>query len=89
MGSYTISYKVKHIHYTEESANGFKYFVEKYDPSSIISYNSLNISTGNTDLAQGFKIINRSKPQAVWVNTKKNSNPATIRDSSLRTLRNK
>ena len=66
-------------------SKGFNYFVKKYDPKSIISYNSLNISQGYTDDLQGFKFSNITKSQGVWVNTKNNNNPFLIRNSSLRT----
>lgn len=65
-------------------SKGFKYFVNKYDPSSIISYNSLNISTGYTDNMQGFKLQGYSKSQGIWVNTLKNDSPYIVRSSTLR-----
>lgn len=65
-------------------SKGFKYFVDKYKPNSIISYNSLNISSGHTDDMQGFKLLGYSKSQGIWVNTINNSNPFMIRDASLR-----
>lgn len=67
-------------------SKGFKYFVDKYNPQTIISYNSLNISTGKTDDAQGFKLKGFSKSQGIWINTKHNNYPRYIRNSSLRTL---
>lgn len=65
-------------------SKGFKYFVDKYKPKSIISYNSLNISTGGTDDKQGFKFIGYTHSQGIWVNTKNNTNPYMVRDMSLR-----
>lgn len=65
-------------------SKGFKYFVDKYKPNSIISYNSLNISSGHTDDMQGFKLLGYSKSQGIWVNMLNNNNPFTIRDASLR-----
>lgn len=65
-------------------SKGFKYFVDKYKPNSIISYNSLNISSGHTDDMQGFKLLGYSKSQGIWVNTINNNNPFMIRDASLR-----
>lgn len=67
-------------------SKGFKYFVDKYNPQTIISYNSLNISTGKTDDAQGFKLKGFSKSQGIWINTKHNNYPRYIRNSSLRVL---
>ena len=67
-------------------SKGFKYFVDKYNPQTIISYNSLNISTGKTDDAQGFKLKGFSKSQGIWINTKHNDYPKYIRNSSLRAL---
>lgn len=63
---------------------GFNYFVKKYNPKTIISYNSLNISTGATDDMQGFKLQGYSKSQGMWVNMLNNDNPNFIRDMSLR-----
>ena len=65
-------------------SKGFNYFIKKYNPNSIISYNSLNISTGNTDNLQGFKFKSYSKSQGIWINTKNNDNPYMIRNSTLR-----
>lgn len=65
-------------------SKGFKYFVDKYNPTNIISYNSLNISSGHTDDMQGFKLQGYSKSQGIWVNTLNNNNPYTVRDMSLR-----
>lgn len=65
-------------------SKGFKYFVNKYNPKSIISYNSLNISSGHTDDMQGFKLQGYSKSQGIWVNTILNDNPYIVRDMSLR-----
>lgn len=65
-------------------SKGFKYFVDRYNPTNIISYNSLNISSGHTDDIQGFKLQGYSKSQGIWVNTMNNNNPYTVRDMSLR-----
>lgn len=65
---------------------GFNYFINKYNPRSIISYNSLNISQGGTDKLQGFKNLGYSKSQGIFVNIKRNNNPKYIRSSTLRYL---
>lgn len=44
----------------------------------------MNISNGDTDDLQGFKLFGYTKSQGVWVNTKNNNNPYMIRNSTLR-----
>lgn len=67
-------------------SKGFAYFVRNYDPSSIISYNSLNISTGYTDDLQGFKFQGYSGSQGMWINVLDNDNPFMVRAGTLRSL---
>lgn len=64
-------------------SKGFNYFIKKYNPKSIISYNSLNISVGSTDSLQGFKFYRYSKSQGIFVNTLNNDNPEFIRYNTL------
>ena len=67
-------------------SKGFKYFINKYNPQNIVSYNSLNISSGNTDSLQGFKQVSIGLSESIWVNTKNNDNPKYVRNGSLRRL---
>ena len=67
-------------------SKGFKYFINKYNPKNIVSYNSLNISSGNTDSLQGFKQVSIGLSESIWVNTKNNDNPKYVRNGSLRRL---
>lgn len=67
-------------------SKGFKYFINKYNPQNVVSYNSLNISSGNTDSLQGFKQVSIGLSESIWVNTKNNDNPKFVRNGSLRRL---
>lgn len=48
----------------------FKYFLNKYKPSSVISYCNISKFTGNNYLKLGFKVLRISEPNYIWLNIK-------------------
>lgn len=50
-----------------------KYFIEKYSPQSILSYNNLSKFTGSVYKKIGFKYISLTEPNYVWVEPNSNS----------------
>ena len=59
----------------------FKYFIEQYNPSSIISYCDKSKFTGNVYGRLGFKLSGEAKPSKHWYNIKTNQH---ITDNLLR-----
>ena len=59
----------------------FKYFIEQYNPSSIISYCDKSKFTGNVYGRLGFKLSGEAKPSKHWYNIQTNQH---ITDNLLR-----
>lgn len=51
-----------------ESSKLFKYFVNEYKPSSILSYSDIAKTRGNLYDLLGFSCVGTTKPNYVWVN---------------------
>ena len=50
----------------------FKHFINRYKPTSVISYCDLSKFSGNTYKNLGFSTFEITEPNYVWVNTSKN-----------------
>lgn len=61
----------------------FKYFIDNYSPTSVVSYCDLSKFTGNTYKSLGMKLARTSKPSCMWVNLKTKER---ITDNELRRL---
>lgn len=48
------------------------YFINKYHPTNIVTYSDITKFTGNIYTSLGFKVINITKPNYVWINTNTN-----------------
>ena len=51
-----------------------KYFINEYKPQRIITYSSLDISTGNVYEKCGFTFVKNTEPGYYWVNDSKENN---------------
>ena len=51
----------------------FSYFLEKYKPSSVVTYSDITKFTGNVYLRLGFQVDCITKPGYIWVNSKDSS----------------
>ena len=47
----------------------FKYFLNTYNPSSIITYSDLSKFTGNIYLKLGFKVLDITSPNYIWISS--------------------
>lgn len=62
-----------------------KFFMENYQPNSIVSYVDLSVSAGSTDvLLDGWQKVRVNRPSATWVNLLNNGNPPFVRDGTAR-----
>lgn len=67
-------------------SRGFKRFIRDNDPESIVSYDSLDRSSGATDEKTGFKFERTTGGSAIWTKVNPGPGDVVVRDTSLQAL---